>query len=139
MSKGKLLVVDDDKDFVVALAGRLDARGFETIKAFDGKEGLEKVYAEKPDAIILDVTMPDINGFDVCKKLKTDENCKEIPIIMLTGRSNPEDVKLAKDMGADAYFTKPFELDMLLYEVYALLRMKKKKSTEERNPGLDGK
>ena len=131
MSKGKLLVVDDDRDFVTALAGRLDSRGFETIKAFNGTEGLEKVYAEKPDAIILDVTMPDINGFDVCKKLKTDENCKEIPIIMLTGRSNPEDVKLAKDMGADAYFTKPFELDLLLYEVYELLRRKKKKTAGE--------
>ena len=139
MAKGKLLLVDDDKDFVIALATRLESRGFEIIKAFDGKEGLEKVYVEKPDAIVLDVVMPEINGFDVCRKLKEDENFKDIPVIMLTGKSEPDDVQTAKKIGADAYFIKPFELDMLLYEVYALLRNKKKKSTEERNPELDGK
>lgn len=127
MSKGKLLIVDDDKDFVTALSARLESRGFVVVKAFDGKEGLEKAYTEKPDAIVLDVTMPEMNGFDICKKLKTDENYKTVPVIMLTARSSPEDVKSAKDMGADAYFIKPFELDMLLYEVNALLRMKKKK------------
>ena len=131
MAKARLLIVDDDKDFVTALAVRLESRGFWTIKAFDGEEGLGKVYAEKPDAIILDVIMPEMNGFDVCRKLKADENFKDIPVIMLTGRSEPGDVQTAKKIGADAYFTKPFELDMLLYEVYALLRSKKKKLTQE--------
>ena len=131
MAKGKLLLVDDDKDFVIALATRLESRGFEIIKAFDGKEGLEKVYVEKPDAIVLDVVMPEINGFDVCRKLKEDENFKDIPVIMLTGKSEPDDVQTAKKIGADAYFIKPFELDMLLYEVNALLRLKKKKAEQQ--------
>ena len=131
MSKGKLLIVDDDKDFITAVAARLESRGFTMTKAFDGKEGLEKVYAEKPDAIILDVMMPEMNGFEVCKKLKTDEKYKDIPVVMLTARSSPEDVKFAKEMGADAYFVKPFELDMLLYELNALLRAKKKKALQQ--------
>ena len=131
MSKGKLLIVDDDKDFITAVAARLESRGFIVTKAFNGKEGLEKVYAEKPDAIILDVMMPEMNGFEVCKKLKTDEKYKDIPVVMLTARSSPEDVKFAKEMGSDAYFVKPFELDMLLYELNALLRAKKKKTSQQ--------
>ena len=131
MSKGKLLIVDDDKDFITAAAVRLESRGFTVTKAFDGKEGLEKVYTEKPDAIILDVMMPEMNGFEVCKKLKTDEQYKDIPVVMLTARSSPEDVKFAKEMGSDAYFVKPFELDMLLYELNALLRAKKKKALQQ--------
>ena len=131
MSKGKLLIVDDDMDFITAVAARLESRGFIVTKAFNGKEGLEKVYAEKPDAIILDVMMPEMNGFEVCKKLKTDEKYKDVPVVMLTARSSPEDVKFAKEMGSDAYFVKPFELDMLLYELNALLRAKKKKATEQ--------
>ncbi len=128
MSKKRLLVVDDEKDFVTVVAARLELSGFEVIKAFGGKEGLEKAYAEKPDAIILDVRMPEMDGFDVCRRLKMDENCKEIPVIMLTGKSDPEDVKISKEIGADAYFIKPFDLDTLLYEIYALLRKKKKKA-----------
>lgn len=129
MPKGRLLVVDDDRDFVTALAARLELRGFQVTKAFDGKEGFEKACAEKPDAVILDVRMPEMNGFEVCKKMKADENCKEIPVIMLTGKSDPGDVQTAKDIGADAYFIKPFDLDTLLYEIYALLRKKKKKQS----------
>ena len=131
MSKGKLLIVDDDQDFVTALSARLESRGFVVIKAFDGEEGLAKVYTGKPDAIVLDVMMPKIDGFAVCKKLKSDENFKDIPVVMLTGKSEPDDVQTAKNIGADAYFTKPFELDMLLYEVNALLRARKKKAQQQ--------
>ena len=68
----KILIVDDEKDFVETLAERLMAKGFEIIRAFDGKDGLEKAYAEKPDMILLDVMMPEMNGYDVCRKLKID-------------------------------------------------------------------
>ena len=100
-------------------------------QVFDGDEATERLKSEYFNIVILDIMLPGINGFDVCKKLKGDENFKDIPVVMLTGRSEPDDVQIAKNIGADAYFTKPFELDMLLYEVNALLRAKKKKSEQQ--------
>lgn len=126
MANERILIVDDEKDFVGMLAERLEAKGFEIIKAFDGKEGLDKAHSENPDVIVLDVMMPELGGYDVCRKLKIDEKHKDIPVIMLTAKFHPDDVKFGKDMGADAYLTKPLELDMLLNKIKALLRMKKK-------------
>ena len=127
MAMERLLIVDDEKDFVETLAERLEAKGFGVIKAFDGKEGLEKALAEKPDVIILDVMMPVMSGYDVCRKLKLDENFKDTPILMLTAKFQPNDVEFGKEMGADAYLTKPLELDLLLHKINALLRAKKKR------------
>ncbi len=127
MAKEKLLVVDDEKDFVSMISDRLEAKGFDVVKAFDGKEGLEKARSERPDVIILDIMMPEMNGYDVCRKLKLDENFKETPIIMLTAKFEPNDIEFGKEMGADSYLTKPLELDVLLHKINALLRMKRKK------------
>ena len=127
MANERLLIVDDEKDFVDTIAERLGAKGFGILRAFDGKDGLEKAHSEKPDLIILDVVMPEMNGYDVCRKLKTDENFKSIPIIMLTAKFQPNDIKFGKEVGADAYLTKPLELDVLLHKVNALLRVKRKK------------
>lgn len=122
----KILLVDDEKDFIDTLAERLMAKGFKIIEAFDGKEGLEKAHTEKPDVIVLDVTMPEMNGYDVCRKLKIDEKYKDIPIIMLTGNVQPNDVEFGKENGADVYLTKPLELKLLSHKIDALLRLKKK-------------
>ena len=127
MAKERLLIVDDEKDFVRAIADRLEAKGFDIIEAFDGKEGLEKAYKEKPDVIVLDVMMPEMNGYDVCRKLKLDEKFKNTPVIMLTGKFQPNDVEFGKEMGADAYLTKPLDLELLLHKVNALLRLKHKR------------
>ena len=126
MAKEKLLIVDDEKNFVEMLSERLEAKGFDIVKAFNGKEGLEKAHSEKPDLVILDVIMPDMDGYGVCRKLKLEGNFKETPVIMLTAKFQPNDVEFGKKMGADAYFTKPLELDVLLHKVSALLRMKRK-------------
>ena len=126
MAAKRLLIVDDEKDFVETIAERLGAKGFGIIKAFNGVEGLEKVHAERPDLIILDVTMPEMNGYDMCRKLKTDENFRNIPVIMLTARFQPNDIDFGKEMGADAYMTKPLELDHLLDQVKTLLRTNKR-------------
>ena len=123
MSK-KLLVVDDEIDFADIVSERLGLKGFDIIKAFDGKEGLEKAREEKPDLIILDVMMPEMNGYDVCKNLKADENFKNTPIIMLTIRSEPNDIIFGKTVGADAYLSKPLELELLLHTVNMLLSAK---------------
>ena len=121
----KILIVDDEKDFIDTLAERLTAKGFKIIEAFNGKDGLEKAHTEKPDMILLDVTMPEMDGFDVCRKLKIDENYKNIPIIMLTAKFQPNDVEFGKEMGADAYLTKPLELETLSHKIEALLRLRK--------------
>ena len=127
MAKEKLLIVDDEKDFVDAVSIRLEAKGFDILKAYNGKEGLEKAHLEKPDLIILDVAMPEMNGYDVCMKLKFDKAYKGIPIIMLTAKFHPDDIRFGHEMGADAYMTKPVELEVLLHKISALLRLKKKK------------
>ena len=122
MAKEKILLVDDEVDFVEVLSTRLEANGFEVLPAYDGEEALEKVKEYNPDMIILDIMMPKINGFDVCRKLKLDQNYKDIPIIMLTAKFQASDVKFGEAMGADAYITKPFEPGVLLDKVRELLK-----------------
>ena len=130
MDKKRILIVDDEKDFIDPLSARLEARGFDIIGAHTGKEGLEKARAEKPDLIILDIMMPEMDGYDVCRKLKIDENYKKIPIIMLTAKFQPNDVKFAKEMGADAYLTKPLDFDMLLKMLSTFLNVKQEKRSK---------
>ena len=122
MNKGRLLLIDDEKDFVDTLTVRLEAKGYDIIKAFDGKEGLEKAHAEKPDLIVLDIMMPEMSGYDVCRKLKVDQKFNNIPIIILTAKFEPNDIRFGKDMGADAYLTKPVELNILSDKIAELLK-----------------
>src|SRR3989337_703518 len=83
-SPAKVLLVDDDPDFVEATKAILETKPFEVIVAYDGKEGLEKARGENPDVIILDVMMPPPDGYAVCSELKRDPHCKKIPILLLT-------------------------------------------------------
>ena len=131
MANERLLIVDDEKDFVDMLAERLEAKGFDVIESFDGKEGLEKARSEEPDLIILDIIMPEMSGYDVCRKLKLDDKLKKTPIVMLTAKFEPNDINFGKEMGADAYLTKPLELDLLLQKINALLRLKKKNTKKD--------
>lgn len=126
--KKKVLLVDDEVDFVDVVRTRLEANNFEVVTAYDGEEALEKVKEKMPDIIILDVMMPKINGFDVCRKLKGDQNYKEIPIIMLTAKFQTSDIKFGAAMGANAYITKPFEPQVLLDKMRELLQKNKQPS-----------
>ncbi len=128
MAKERLLVIDDEREFVDVISERLGAKGFDIIRAFDGNEGLERVFSDKPDLVILDVAMPEMNGYDVCRKLKLDKDSKDTPIIMLTAKFQPSDISFGMGMGADAYLTKPLELELLLHTVNALLKSKKIKT-----------
>lgn len=107
--KKKILVVDDEKDLVETLVFRLEALGYEALTAYNGQEGLDKARSEKPDLILLDVMMPVMDGYQVCRMLKFDEEFKSIPIIMLTARGQDKDKKTGSDVGADDYVTKPFD------------------------------
>jgi len=117
MAKKKILVVEDEKDMTETLAFRLESNDYEVVKAYDGQEALEKVRKEKPDLIILDLMLPKIDGYKVCRMLKFDEKYKSIPIIMLTARAQETDKKMGEEVGADAYITKPFESRDLLEKI----------------------
>ena len=117
-----MLIVDDEPELMEMVVLRLEANDYQVISAFDGEEGLDKARTEKPDLIILDLMLPKIEGYKVCRLLKFDERYKHIPIILFTARALQSDIKLGAEVGADAYITKPFEPDMLLAKVAQLLK-----------------
>jgi DNA-binding response OmpR family regulator len=118
----KILIVDDEPKIVMMVKNRLEASGYEVLTASDGQEGLDKARSQKPDLIILDVMLPKIDGYKVCRMLKFDEAYKKISIIMFTARAQKEDEQLGKDVGADAYITKPFVAADLLAKIKELLK-----------------
>ena len=116
----KILIIDDEKDIIETLGFRLEASGFDVISANDGVEGLEKAQKEKPDLIILDVMMPKMDGYQVCRLLKFDESTQHVPVILLTARGQDRDRKIWKDVGADAYISKPYDSVQLVARVQEL-------------------
>ena len=117
-----ILVVDDDTELVNLLSLRLAKAGYSVLGAFDGEEGLNIAREKKPDLIILDVMMPQMDGFHVCRLLKFDLKTDRIPIMMLTARTTPKDHALGINVGANAYMTKPFETHEFLQNVENLLK-----------------
>jgi len=121
--KEKILFIDDDADIVRLLRETLVDEGYDFISAEDGEGGIREARASQPDLIILDMYLPDTNGFDVCRILRSDEGCKNIPIIMLTGRFKTTSNKVeGLEGGADDYMLKPFETEELLARIRAVLR-----------------
>jgi DNA-binding response OmpR family regulator len=121
MSKKKILIVEDDPAIGDLLCKGLEMEGCECLTAEHGHLGLELARKERPDLIILDLMLPGMDGYQICRLLKFDEKYKHIPIIILTGRDQNEDRLLGKETGADLYVTKPFLLDELLPEIKDLL------------------
>ena len=119
--KIRLLLVDDEPDLVQMVSVRLKAAGYEVSTAYDGQEALEKVRESQPDLMILDLMLPKLDGYKVCRLLNFDERTRAIPILIFTARAQVEDVTLATECGADAYLTKPFEAKMLLAKLQELL------------------
>ncbi|MBX7151710.1 response regulator transcription factor [bacterium] len=116
----RILLIEDEPGLVLTLSDRLKSEGFETDTASDGVAGLTKATASSYDAIILDVMLPQKNGFDVCRDLRTAGNTT--PILMLTARGQITDKVVGLKLGADDYLTKPFDMSELLARVEALLR-----------------
>ncbi len=119
MSNELVLVVDDEKTLVKALTFNLEKEGFRVEQAYDGEEALKKVFALKPDIVVLDLMLPQVDGFEVCRQIrkKTD-----VPIIMLTARGEDIDKVLGLELGADDYLTKPFNSRELVARIKAILR-----------------
>lgn len=110
----KILVVDDEAEFVDAIRMRLEANGYTVIAAYDGRECIEKAKKEKPNLVLLDVVMPNVNGFETLSKLKTDPRTMNIPVIMLTAKSDSEYILDAGKLGAADYMVKPPSMQTLL-------------------------
>ena len=109
----KILIVDDEKDLVEIVKMSLEPLGYEVFEAYDGSEGLEKARQVKPDLIILDLMLPKMDGYQVCRILKFDVNFKHIPIILFTARAGRDDIEKGKEAGADAFITKPFKHEVV--------------------------
>ena len=137
MVKERILIVEDEKDISELLEYNLQSEGFVPVKAFDGNEALEMVKKERPDLILLDIMMPEMDGRDVCKALKRDEKTRHIPVVMLTAKSEESDVIVGLELGADDYIVKPFSPKVLISRIKAVLRRTKdrKPSSELRRIG----
>ncbi len=135
--KKRILIVDDTVDTVELLKKRFRSDGYDTAEAYDGEEALKQVAEYNPDLIVLDVMMPKLDGYEVCQRLKTDENTRYIPILMLTAKSDVESKVRGLDIGADDYLPKPFDYKELSARVRSLLTIKAahEKLVEEEKSG----
>ena len=121
MSQKKILVVDDDPSVVKLLDSILTAKGHAVVKAADGEEALKQMKAHNPQLLILDIMMPGMNGYDVCRNLKFDSPFKDTPILLLTSRDQEIDPRIGQMMGIE-YYQKPVSRDVLLTKVEKLLK-----------------
>ena len=119
-----ILIVDDELDTVKLAKRLLEIEGFNVITAYDGEEALNQVYNEKPILILLDIKIPKIDGYDVCKKIKENPDYKDTKIIMFTAKVFEKDKIKGKEVGADDYITKPFSGDDLVRKIKELLNKK---------------
>ena len=122
----KILVVDDDPIVLKLVEEVLKLNGFDVVTAKDGLDCMVMVKKEKPDLIVLDIMMPEINGYDVCRNLKFDDGYKNIPIIILTSRRRELDPRIGTMMGID-YMSKPLDREVFLNKIQRLLGAKAKK------------
>ncbi len=116
-----VLVVDDEENIVNIIEYNLKKEGYDVLKAYDGEEGLKLAVTKSPDLVILDIMMPKMDGYEVCRRLRATS---DVPIIMLTARADEVDTVIGLEMGADDYVTKPFKTRELLARVKANLRRK---------------
>ena len=122
MTSQTILIIEDERSLVDVLTYNLKNEGFEVLSAADGQEGLRRVQSALPDLVILDLMLPVIEGLEVCRQLRGDPRTRDIPILMLTARSEEVDEIVGFHMGADDYVTKPFKMKPLIHRVKALLR-----------------
>jgi len=128
----KILVVDDERPIVRLVQVNLEHAGYEVVTAYDGKEALEKVEQEKPDLIVLDVMMPQMDGFEVMQRLQANPKTRNIPVIMLTAKAQDADVFRGWQSGVTLYLTKPFSPFELISFVRRIFRSMEEEEVEKR-------
>lgn len=122
MPTPKVLIIDDERSLVEILTHNLEREGYEVLSAHDGQDGLRQAQLRLPDVIVLDLMLPVISGLEVCRELRNNPTTREIPIIMLTAKSEESDQLVGFAMGADDYVTKPFSTKVLVQRVKKELR-----------------
>jgi two-component system alkaline phosphatase synthesis response regulator PhoP len=124
MLKQQILVVDDDKEIARLLRSYLEKAGYDVLVAYDGQTAVHTLRREKPDLLLLDLMLPDMDGYDITRLVRTEETLQQIPIIMLTARVEDSDKIVGLELGADDYVTKPFNPAEVVARVRAQLRAK---------------
>ena len=126
----RLLFVDDDAELRAIFRRTAERHGFTVLTGGDGAEGLDLARREKPDLVVLDVNMPEMDGRDVCKALKADDQTRAIPVLFLSARGDPFSRQLGLELGAEDFIEKPFDLDGLMRKVKYMLRKQETESPE---------
>lgn len=134
--KKRILVVEDEEDILALLHFNLVKAGYEVDCAACGEEGLKQVKEKHPDLILLDLMLPGIDGLDICRRLRRDEETEAIPIIMLTARGEEADIVSGLELGADDYVTKPFSIKVLLARIQTVLRRRSDELGDEASEEL---
>jgi DNA-binding response OmpR family regulator len=128
MSGGRILIVEDEPALMRGLKDTFTAKGYEVLCAVDGEAGLRLALEAQPELILLDVMLPKVNGYEICREVR--ERGLEMPIIMLTAKGQEEDIVLGLNLGADDYVTKPFKIRELVARANAFLRRYRARPTE---------
>ena len=137
MARESILVVEDDEDILELISYNLSRHGFRVRGVGAGEEALEEVRADPPDLILLDLLLPGMDGFDVCRALKQDGRTAQIPVMMLTARVDESDIVAGLELGADDYMVKPFSPKVLLARVRAILRRRPRRGAEEQEESVE--
>ncbi|MBN9388512.1 MAG: response regulator [Chloroflexi bacterium] len=132
----KVLVIDDEPGIIEIVEANLEGDGFEVISASNGKEGLEKIKSEQPELVVLDVMMPEMDGWEVLRSLEKDENTAGLPVIMLTAKAADEDYIYGLEEGAVEYITKPFLPQELVNRIKITLMVLNPRMRDERRRNL---
>jgi twitching motility two-component system response regulator PilG len=121
MKKNKILVVEDEESLLKLESILFTSKGYAVTGARDGKSALEAIAAERPDLVVLDIMLPDLDGFDICRAIKDNPETCNLPVIMLTAKKSSLDLERGRLAGADAYITKPFKSVKVLEVIEGLL------------------
>ncbi len=131
MAQKKILVVDDEADILQLIQYNLEKEGYDTITTTSGEEALRETHRHLPNLIVLDLMLPGLDGIEVCKQLRSTEDTKYIPILMVTAKSEESDIITGLEVGADDYITKPFSPKVLIARVRAILRRSRRNPINE--------
>jgi two-component system, OmpR family, alkaline phosphatase synthesis response regulator PhoP len=131
MTKNRILVVDDEADILELVRYNLQKDGYQVVCAESGEDALDAVSEHRPDLIVLDLMLPGLGGLDVCRKLKSNPDTRDIPVIMLTAKGEDADVVAGLELGSDDYVTKPFSPRVLLARIRAVLRRRLEGTPDE--------
>lgn len=121
MKKNRILIVEDEESLLKLESILLSSKGYSVTGVMDGNSALEEITANRPDLVVLDIMLPELDGFEVCKRVKENPATRNIPVVMLTAKKNSQDQARGMQVGADAYITKPFKSAQVIDVIESLL------------------